>query len=148
MGGELVGDSSSQLNNKGDNSNVALFLQYTKIFEDTFPLYLSIGMTYEQYWEQDCMLTKYYLKSYQLKEERELKKKNHELWLQGAYIYQVLCDVAPIFQAFASKGTTTKKYMDKPFPITSEELEERQDEERQERMAKAKEQFMNSIKKK
>ena len=73
-------------------------------------------MTYEQFWEQDCELVKYYRKSAEIKESI----KNREAWIQGAYIYEALCNVAPILHAFAKKGTKPAPYRDTPYTLVSQ----------------------------
>lgn len=101
---------------------------YTEKFYEVFPYYLSIGMTYEQYWNEDATLVKYYRKAAELKKERI----NEELWLQGMYIYEALCDVSPIFHAFAKKGTKPQPYSERPYAITeSQHRREIEDKERQ-----------------
>ena len=90
------------------------FLTYTEQFYEVFPYYLSIGMTPEQFWDSDPWLAKHYRKAAELRIER----KNQELWLQGMYIYEALCDVAPILQAMAKKGTKPRAYSEQPYPIT------------------------------
>ncbi len=77
-------------------------------------------MSYEQYWDVDWQLVKYYRKAYEIKK----KLKNEELWLQGAYIYDALCAVSPVLHAFAKPGTKPLPYPDTPYPLTKEELEE------------------------
>lgn len=99
-------------------------VSYTEQFYSYLPFYLSIGMTYEQYWNEDCCLVKYYRKAYKLKKERD----NEKMWLQGMYIYDALCDVSPIFKDFAKKGTKPLEYPDRPYAITSEEIEQRRAE--------------------
>ena len=87
-------------------------------------------MTPEQYWDGDALLAKYYRQADELKR----KRKNQELWLQGMYIYEALCDVAPIFHAFAKKGTKPVPYTDHPYSITTKEREdERKLQEKRER---------------
>lgn len=95
-------------------------LSYTEQFYKFFPFYLSIGMTYDQYWNDDCLLVKYYLKAHEIRQKRE----NQKLWLQGAYIYDALCAVSPVLHAFAKAGTKPLPYPDTPYPLTKEELEE------------------------
>jgi hypothetical protein len=77
-------------------------------------------MTPEQYWDGDPLLAKYYRKADELKRQR----RNQELWLQGMYIYEALCDVAPIFHAFAKKGTKPTPYTDRPYSLTNKERED------------------------
>ena len=114
----------------GDGQSVPFSNSYTKVFYDQFPYYLSIGMTSEQYWDDDASLPKYYRKADEMRRER----KNQELWLQGMYIYEALCDVSPIMQAFARKGTKPTPYTDHPYPLTvKERKEEKKQREKQER---------------
>ena len=61
-------------------------------------------MTYEQFWEMDCELVKYYRKAAKIK-------------LQGAYFYEALADVSPILHAFAKKGTKPIPYRDSPYQV-------------------------------
>ena len=97
-------------------------------------------MTYEQYWNGDCTLTKYYRKADEIARER----KNEELWLQGMYIYEALCDVSPILHAFAKKGTKPQPYSERPYSITEAQLK-RAEEEKARKIAEKGKRFMNAI---
>lgn len=119
MGSELVSDSPPLLGGGADNGSAPVSL--TALFYEHLPFYLSIGMTYEQYWNEDCLLTRYYRKAHQMKQQR----RNQELWLQGAYIYEALTDIAPVLHAFAKKGTKPAPYVAEPFPLTNEEVQAR-----------------------
>jgi hypothetical protein len=77
-------------------------------------------MTLEQYWDGDPMLAKYYRKA----NEFRRKRRNEELWLQGMYIYEALCDVAPVLHAFAKRGTKPVPYPDHPYALTVNDREE------------------------
>lgn len=57
-----------------------------EIFEECFPFYLAIGMSYAEYWEGDPKLAQYYRKAYQIKQEEI----NNNAWLQGMYIYDAV----------------------------------------------------------
>lgn len=119
MGGELLNSSSSKVS-------------YTEQFYEHFPFYLAIGMTYDQYWNDDCQLVKYYRKAHKLKNEQ----KNQELWLQGMYIYEALCNVSPVLHAFAKRGTRPLPYPEKPYSLTKEET--KQEKEIQEKVNRQK----------
>ena len=123
MGGELLESSSSP--------------SYTEIFYEHFPFYLSIGMTYDQYWNDDCLLVKYYRKAHELGKQQ----RNQELWMQGLYIYEALCDVAPILHAFAKPGTRPLPYSEKPYPLTKEEAVANKEAEEKAARAVAKAKF-------
>lgn len=84
---------------------------YADLFEEAFPYYLAIGMTYEQYWEQDSELVKYYRKAQEIKRDEA----NWAAWLQGLYVYEAIADISPILHAFAKKGTRAREYSKKPY---------------------------------
>ena len=102
-------------------------VKYTDIFNDAFPYYLSIGMTYEQFWESDCELTVYYRQAEKIRQS----KRNEEMWLQAMYIYDAIGRLAPIMNAFAKKGTKAEPYMSCPYPISKEQLETFKEEKAQ-----------------
>ncbi len=124
MGGELLNSSSSKVS-------------YTEQFYEHFPFYLAIGMTYDQYWNDDCLLVKYYRKAHELGKQQ----RNQELWMQGLYIYEALCDVAPILHAFAKPGTKPLPYSEKPYPLTKEEAVANKEAEEKAARAVAKAKF-------
>ena len=104
----------------GSGQSAPFSNSYTSVFYDQFPYYLSIGMTPEQYWDGDSMLAKYYRKADELRK----KRRNEELWLQGMYVYEALCDVAPVLHAFAKRGTKPVPYPDHPYALTVNDREE------------------------
>lgn len=129
MDSKLVSGSLS-VDGESESKTRSPFLTYTEQFYEVFPYYLSIGMTYEQFWDGDPHLAKYYRQADEIKTER----KNQELWLQGLYIYEALCDVAPILQAMAKKGTKARPYPEQPYAIT-EKQRKRELEEKERRVA-------------
>lgn len=106
---------SLSVNEESEHTVHSPFLTYTEQFYEVFPYYLSIGMTYEQFWDGDPQLAKYYRQADEIRNER----KNQELWLQGLYFYEALCDASPLFHAMAKKGTKAQPYSERPYPITS-----------------------------
>lgn len=96
----------------GEQCPVPLFA-YTEKFKEVFPYYLSIGMTYDQFWNDDCELVKFYREAYRIKQ----KMRNQEAWLQGAYFYEALLDASPILRAFAKNGTKPEPYRKEPFDL-------------------------------
>lgn len=83
---------------------------YTEIFEELCPLFLSMGMTYKEYWEGDNELPSLYLKKFKIEQERV----DEQAWLMGLYIYDTLCNLAPMFRPF-SKKVNIKPYRKEPF---------------------------------
>ena len=119
MDNELVSGSLFASEENEHQKALSPLSTYTEQFYEVFPYYLSIGMTYEQFWEGDPMLCKYYREAEELRNE----KKNQELWLQGMYIYEAIADLSPILHAFAKKGAKAQPYPDAPYPITKKQRE-------------------------
>ena len=115
-------------------------ITYTERFYEVLPYYMAIGMTYEQFWDGDPMLAKYYREAEEIRTER----KNQELWLQGMYIYEALCDVAPVLHSFAKRGTKPAKYSESPYPIT-EKQRRKIEEEKEKKMAMKGKMFMQAL---
>ena len=113
---------------------------YTEKFYELFPYYLAIGMTYDQYWNGDPTLVKHYRKADEIRKER----RNEELWLQGMYIYEALCDVSPVLHAFAKKGTKPQPYSEKPYAITETQHQRAVEEKERARIEKGK-RFMEAL---
>lgn len=139
MDSELVSSSLSATEGSEHNSSLPDFT-YTQKFYDMFPYYLAIGMTHEQYWDGDCTLVKYYRKAEELRE----KKRNQELWLQGMYVYEAICDASPILHAFAKKGAKPHPYPTKPYALTIEQIKQ-ENEEKARKLAEKGKRFMEAM---
>ena len=139
MDSELVSSSLSATEGSGHNSSLPHFT-YTERFYEMFPFYLSIGMSPEQYWDGDCTLVKYYRKAEDLRNE----KRNQELWLQGLYIYEAICDVSPILHAFAKKGAKPHPYPSKPYAISEKQIK-RDREEKERKLVEKGKKFMEAM---
>lgn len=105
---------------------------------DLFAYALSIGMTYKQYWHDDPLLLRSYLKA----EEYRQIRRNNEFWLQGLYVHIAIGDLVPVLNPF-SKEHKARKYLDKPIPITRKEQEDEQ--AKQLVFEKKVEAYMNSL---
>lgn len=122
----MVSDLLSSTEGSGSFNNSASLKTYTEKFNELFPYYLSIGMSEEQYWDKDNQLVIAYRKA----EELKMNKKNQEMWLQGAYIYDALCRVSPVFHAFAKKGAKPVPYLTEPFSVSSGEKSKHEEKEK------------------
>ena len=116
MDGKLVSGSLSAPEGSERDSSLPS-ITYTERFYEQFPYYLAIGMTPEQYWDGDPALAKYYRQADELK----LERLNQQLWLQGMYVYEAICDASPILRAFAKKGTKPHPFTEKPYPLTAKQ---------------------------
>ena len=117
---------SSRLISKEDKSKVES-ISLKETFEKLCPIYMSYGMTYDEFWNDDFFKCKYYREYHKLK----VKQKDEEMWIQGMYIYEALCDVSPILHAFSKKGTKALPYAEKPYMSTARSLQS-EEEKKQE----------------
>ena len=86
---------------------------YTEIFNEAFPYYLSIGMSYELYWYGEPNL----VKAFREADELRVDRMNYEAWLQGLYVYQAVGALYPVFNPF-SKQKKAEEYLKEPIVIT------------------------------
>ena len=83
------------------------------------------------------MLAKYYRQAEEIRNEI----KNQELWLQGVYIYEALCDVSPIMTAIPKKGAKPLPYPERPYTI-SEKQRKLEEADKERRIAEKGKMFM------
>lgn len=105
-----------------------------EIFQEVFPLYLSLDMSYDEFYNKDCQLVKAYLKAYEMKQERD----NTNMWIQGMYVYDAILRASPILHPFAKGGTEPIPYLEQPYALSKEEQKAREEKEEREHMLKAK----------
>lgn len=110
MDGKLVTDLPSENSGDGGTGRPSPLLRYGDKFEELCGYYMSLGMTYHEYWDGDAAMVKYFREADDLKRER----RNSEMWLQAAYFYEALLDASPVFNPLSKKN--------KPFPFRSEPI--------------------------
>ncbi len=88
----------------------------SEIFEECFPFYLAIGMSYAEYWEGDPKLAQYYRKAYQIKQEEI----NNNAWLQGVYIYDAISTALHnALRGFGKNKPPAKEYAKQPYELNN-----------------------------
>lgn len=117
MGSELLEDSQPTIK------------KYSELFEDVLPTYLSMGMTYEQFYRDDPKLVIYYRKA----DELRLQRTNFEHWLLGKYIDEALA--VNLSNMFRKKGEKANKFRNEPYQFNS--LNEEEVKRKQEIQAEA-----------
>lgn len=80
-------------------------------------------MSYDDYWNGDCELVTYYRDA----EKKRINRQNFNMWLQGRYIYEAICDSAPIMNPLSTSHEPLP-YRESPIPLTDTE---RKDEEKE-----------------
>ena len=101
------------------------YVSLSERFEELCPIFMNIGMSYREFWEDDPTIAKQYLEAFKIKQKNEIKNKEWEIWKQGMYVYEALIDVSPILHAF-SKAKKPLPYPKKPFGL--EETEQNNEE--------------------
>ena len=134
MGAEWVSELSAH-NGVEDKSSAPF--SYQKIFEEQCPFYMSIGMTYDEFWFGKPERAKCYRKAYELKK----KQLNEQLWLQGMYFFEAICDVAPVLVTMPKKDAKIQPYSTEPYALTVKEQEERERRENERKQKKLLERF-------
>lgn len=88
---------------------------------------MSLGMTYDEFWNQNVDVVRAYRRADELKRRRE----NEILWLQGVYVRDAL--ICTVGNMFAGKSGKQYEYPKEPYAITEADIRER--EERDSRLA-------------
>ena len=124
---------------EGENSPS---LSYDEILDKLCPDYMAMGMTYDEYWNGDPEMTKFFRKAYELKR----KQKNYELWMQGKYIYEALGCISPLFHDWV-KDPKPIPYLSEPFPLSKKEADEQKLREEEEHDKKTQANFRALVEK-
>lgn len=83
-----------------------------------FPYYLSLGCSYNEFWNESPWIAASYYEAAIWRKERT----NYELWLQGLYVYEAV--MAALGKAFWNKkGQKPENYPEYPHAITDREKE-------------------------
>ena len=91
-------------------------------------MYMAMGMSYREFWDDDAELVRFYQKAYQ----RRQRMVNWEAWLYGMYAYSAF---STVYSNAWSKNSTAK-YPTKPIPLTEEDARREREEENKVKMDK------------
>lgn len=106
------------------------------LFDQLCPVYMSYGMSYDEYWNGDAEMVKPYREAFMLKQRRE----NTKAWIQGLYIYEAILDCTPPLIPFSKAKPLP--YPTKPFPLTELERKELEEEKEKEQCEENKAKLM------
>lgn len=101
----------------GEQGTSVESVSLTQIFEEQCPIYMSYGMSYDEFWYDSPYRAKFYREAKKI----QVKQRDEEFWMQGVYIYDALCRVSPILHAFSKSGTKPLPYPTKPYMAQFEE---------------------------
>ena len=100
----------------------------SEVFERLCPIYMSYGMSHQEYWYGDPWNMKAYKEAHMLR----MREENYFSWLRGTYNYMAV--QLAIANSFSKPGTPPKKYVEKPFEIFPKtEAEEKAEQEQKQR---------------
>ena len=93
----------------------------SEFFIKMFPVYMAMGMSYDEYWNGPCWLARAYREAHQMKQRQE----EWARWRQAAYIFDALLCASPMMKSFV-KDAKPGKFPEEPWPLTQKEADERQ----------------------
>ncbi len=103
----------------------------TILFEKVCPVYMSYGMSYNDFWYGSAFMVTFYREANKLK----LKQQDENNWMIGMYVYEAILDCSPILHAFSKKGTKPLPYAEKPYLFnklnTQEETKEQEEQKKE-----------------
>lgn len=112
-----------------------------EIFDDQCAYYISIGMTYAEYWDGDAQMPRFYRRAEEMRRRRE----NFNAWLQGAYVYEAIRDLAPSINPLTK--AKPKPYRDVVIPILPSEQREHEERKKKERYEESLARFKGLVEK-
>ena len=104
----------------------------SEFFIKMFPVYMAMGMSYDEYWNGPCWLARAYREAHQMKQRQE----EWARWRQAAYIFDALLCASPMMKPFV-KDAKPGKFPEEPWPLTQKEADERQEAKDRENYKKA-----------
>lgn len=96
---------------------------FTEFFDEVFPYFLEMGMTYDLFWNDRVELAKCYIKANQLRN----KRKNQEMWQQGLYVKAAIAST--VGNMFTKNKSDKIEYPSEPLPITKREYKAMKEKE-------------------
>lgn len=118
MGSKLLSEDNGA--DRGGSEETEPPFSIPEMFEECFPYYMSIGMTYEEYWNGDPSLVKAYRKAEDIRSHR----RNQDMWLLGRYVYDGIMRLIPSFNPLKPKDPIA--YIEEPYPISEKDVRNRE----------------------
>lgn len=110
---------------------------FSRIFLELEPLYLSFGMSRDEYWNGDPKIASAYRKADDIRRHRE----NAAAWRQGQYFLSALNTA--LSALFAKNSSQIPPYVEEPLPLTEKEAEEQEQRRQQKLQEEMVQRFVN-----
>ena len=104
----------------------------TRLFEKACPMYMSYGMSYNDFWYGPAFMTTFYKDAHKLR----VRQQDENNWMLGMYVYEAILDCSPILHAFSKKGTKPLPYAEKPYLMDKLETKTKAEREQEEAQKK------------
>lgn len=114
-------------------TNAAPPLSLVDVFERACPVYMSYGMSYDQFWDGDVSAHRAYREAHKL----ALKERNAFMHIQAAYFYEALCCASSLFRGM--KPSRPQNFRTEPYDIFEEDIKRRKEQEERERYERIRE---------
>lgn len=88
---------------------------YGDTFDKLLPEYMSMGMTYDEFWDGEYGTKRACRKAFRIRMENEQKLADRNNWYMGQYLICVLQAIPLLVGGFNTKGVQMPEYPDKPF---------------------------------
>lgn len=129
----IVNDNDPSENGRVGGMIAALPLSLMSVYENACPVYMAMGMPYQEFWDGDVSAHRAYREAYR----QRIMHENQMLWLQGLYFYEALLDAGQYIKAFSK--AKPKPYRDAPIDLFEKERKEREEREQRARYERMKE---------
>ena len=117
---------NSRLISKEERSKVES-ISLTESFEEACPIYMSYGMSYNDFWYGPAFMAKFYRDAYNIK----IKQQDENNWMAGMYVYEAILDCSPILRPFSKKGTKPLPYSEHPYTYDAPEYKTEEEKQKE-----------------
>lgn len=126
-----MGSSRFDTENKSKVESASL----TKTFEEACPIYMTYGMSYNDFWFGPAFMVQFYRDANKLR----IRQQDENNWMIGMYVYEAIMDCSPILHAFSKKGTKPLPYSKQPYLMDKlrEKTEAEKEQEKENERLKA-----------
>lgn len=100
----------------------------SELYDELCPMYMMMGMTYDEFWDKDATMVIAYRRAYEAKQ----RQMNLNAWLIGSYMYEAF-EVA-YNNAWAKNKNDMLEYPRKPRPLTEADARREREEQNRVRM--------------
>ena len=95
--------------------------------KEWLPKALSIGISYDDFWNMNPRIINVHLAGYKEKINRDLEYDNYIAYISGIYVRDALAST--VGNMFSKKSSKPIEYPKEPYPVTKEQIKDRDERE-------------------